>query len=182
MLITPVDCPGAFRLDFTRLPARASSRDTLAFPDPISGRHPRFNFSRLARASLALRPADSLTHLTWAWSEGFDTARYQAASLLSYTGIPKPPVVGLAPTGGLARSARTLGSFRNSGCGAFRRPVPPCFGPDTAGARHVVILPLSGLAWGGLGPEARRGQVVGRKRGYLVENASEQADCPSETD
>jgi len=42
VLITPVDCPGAFRLDFTRLPARASSRDTLAFPDPISGRHPRF--------------------------------------------------------------------------------------------------------------------------------------------
>src|ERR1017187_5712252 len=111
-----------FSVGSTRLPARASSRDTLAFPDLISGRHPRFNFSRLARASLALRPVDSLTHLTWAWSEGFDTARYQTASLLSYTGIPKPPVVGLSPTGCLVRSARTLGSF---GTGRFGRKSSP---------------------------------------------------------
>lgn len=111
VLTTPVDCPGAFRFWCARLPAPASSRDTLAFPDLITGRHPQFNVSRLAQASLALRPDDSLTHLTWAWSEGFDTIRYQMASLLSYTGIPKPPVVGLSSTGGLARSARTLGSF-----------------------------------------------------------------------
>src|ERR1035441_2780461 len=75
VLTTPVNCPGAFRFGSTRLPARASSQDTLAFPDLITGRHPQFNFSRLARASLALRPAVSLPHLTWALSGGVDTAR-----------------------------------------------------------------------------------------------------------
>jgi hypothetical protein len=103
VLITPVNDLGAFRLIEARLPARVSSQDPLAFPDLITGRHSQFNFSRLAQASLTLRPANLLTHHLWAWSEGFDTARYQTASLLSYTGMPKSPVAGLSPAGGLAR-------------------------------------------------------------------------------
>src|SRR5579872_3210991 len=70
-----------------RLPARVFPSIALAFPEPITGRHPRLNFSRFAQASLTLRPIDLLTHLTWAWSEGFDDARYQAPPLLSYSGI-----------------------------------------------------------------------------------------------
>src|SRR5215207_7211697 len=73
---------------FARLPARAFPSIALAFPEPITGRHPRLNFSRFAQASLTLRPVDLLTHQMWAWSEGFDGTRYQAPSLLSYSGIP----------------------------------------------------------------------------------------------
>ena len=55
--------------------------------------------SRPARASLVLRPADLLTHLSWAWLRGFDGIRYQVPSLVSYPGIPRTPGVGLSPTG-----------------------------------------------------------------------------------
>ena len=110
VLTTPADGLSAPRLALHGSPCGFFPRPA-AFPDLVSGRHPRFNFSRLARASLTLRPVDSLTHHTWAWSEGFDAARYQTTPLLSYTGIPGPPVMGLAPIGGLARSTRTLGSF-----------------------------------------------------------------------
>src|ERR1700681_635505 len=47
------------------LPVRGfSPRITLAFPERITGRHPRLNFSRFAQASLTLRPVDLLTHLS----------------------------------------------------------------------------------------------------------------------
>lgn len=64
VLLTPVDCLGAFRCGVLRRSPRGLLPEiTLAFPDPLSSRHPRFNFSRLAPASLPLRPAHLLTHL-----------------------------------------------------------------------------------------------------------------------
>jgi hypothetical protein len=64
VLLTPVVCLGAFRCGVLRGSPRGLLPEfTLAFPDPLSSRPPRFNFSRLAPASLTLRPANLLTHL-----------------------------------------------------------------------------------------------------------------------
>ena len=75
--------------------------------------------SRPARASLVLRPADLLTHLSWAWLRGFDGIRYQVPSLVSYPGIPRTPGVGLSPTGDSrrkgARSVATPGVLVRTG-------------------------------------------------------------------
>ena len=102
MLLTPVDCLGAFRCRFARLPARASSRDHAGLPGPIIQ---SASTVQLFEACSSFTPvtARQLAHspFPWAWSEGFDTTRYQAAPLLRYSGIPNPPVVGLSPTGGL---------------------------------------------------------------------------------
>jgi hypothetical protein len=71
--------------------------------------------SRPARASLVLRPADLLTHLSWAWLRGFDVIRYQTPSLVSYPGIPRTPGVGLSPTGDSRRKgARSVAIFRTT--------------------------------------------------------------------
>ena len=73
-----------------------------------------------AQASRMLRPADLLTHLMWAWSEGSSTSRYQLALLLSYPGIPITPGAGLAPAGGRrvksARSFCNLAIWRRANC------------------------------------------------------------------
>jgi len=65
-----------------------------------------------AQASRMLRPADLLTHLMWAWSEGSSTSRYQLALLLSYPGIPITPGAGLAPAGG--RRVKSARLFHNT--------------------------------------------------------------------
>src|SRR5579864_2598682 len=69
--------------------------------------------SRPARASLILRPADLLTHLSWAWLRGFDEIRYQISSLVSYPGIPSSPGEGLSPSGDSRRKgARCVANRR----------------------------------------------------------------------
>ena len=100
--------PSLFLSQRTRasLPSSPDDRGGVRRRVPGSGRGiPGFpaTFRGLLELHSRYGPPIRSPTLTWAWSEGFNTARYQTASLLSYTGIPKPPVVGLAPTGGPAR-------------------------------------------------------------------------------
>lgn len=79
--------------------------------------------SRPARASLVLRPADLLTHLSWAWLRGSDEIRYQTPSLVSYPGIPRSPGEGLSPSGVSRRKgARRVEERRE--CRTIRAFVP----------------------------------------------------------
>src|ERR1700704_1204674 len=109
VLTTPVDRPGACRLLLWRAPAPGSSQPALAFPDRTAGRHPHLFFRGLLKLSLTLRPAELLTHLTWALSRGSNPAGYPAQPLVSYQGIPTIPWVGPSPTGNLRhRGARSI--------------------------------------------------------------------------
>ena len=88
-------------------PAPGSSRFALAFPAHTTGRHPHLYVSRLAQASLALRPTVLLAHLKWTLSRGSSPDGSPSRPLVSYPGIPIPPGVGLSPTGDLRhRGAR----------------------------------------------------------------------------
>ena len=80
-------------------PAPGSSRFALAFPAHTSGRHPRLYVSRLAQASLALRPTVLLTHLKWTLSRGSSPDGYPSKPLVSYPVIPISPGVELSSTG-----------------------------------------------------------------------------------
>jgi hypothetical protein len=98
---TPVDRIGAYRSSLWCAPAPGSSRFALAFPTHTTGRHPYLYVSRLAQASLALRPTVLLAHLTWTLSRGSSPDGFPSRPLVSYPGIPIPPGVGLSPTGDL---------------------------------------------------------------------------------
>ena len=96
------------------VPAPGSSRFALAFPAHTSGRHPQLYVSRLAQASLALRPTVLLAHLKWTLSRGSSPDSSPSEPLASYPVIPISPGVGLSPTGDLRhRGARAR---HESGC------------------------------------------------------------------
>ena len=68
-----------------------------ALPEPhglpgTNGRSASTNFlSRPAQASLTLRPADLLAHLSWTLSRGSHPGSYPPIWLASYPGVPTPP-------------------------------------------------------------------------------------------
>jgi hypothetical protein len=98
VLTTPVDRFGALGFNVAR--SRAGFFPNCSGLPVQNGRSAStIAVSRPAQASLVLRPADLLTHLSWAWLRGFDEVRYQTPSLVSYPGIPRTPGVGLSPTG-----------------------------------------------------------------------------------
>ncbi len=108
-----------------------SSRFALAFPAHTTGRHPRLYVSRLAPASLALRPTVLLAHLMWTLSRGSSPDGYPSEPLVSYPGIPIPPGVGLSPTGDL----RHRGARARQICGSHgeRLSSPWVFRPERPG-------------------------------------------------
>ena len=96
--------------------------------------------SRPARASLVLRPADLLTHLSWAWLRGFDEIRYQTPSLVSYPGIPRTPGLGLSPTG----DSRRKGAGRVEG-GRGARPTGSRPFPSPRSSNRTCGITASGF-------------------------------------
>ena len=66
-------------------PVRVSASSRLVLPSPKSGRvGATISLSRPARASLALRPAGLLGHLTWPLSQGSNPIRCRINPLVSY--------------------------------------------------------------------------------------------------
>ena len=101
-------------------PAPGSSRFALAFPAHTTGRHPWRYVSRLAQASLTLRPAGLLAHLTWTLSRGSSPNGSPFEPLVSYPGISTPPGVGLSPTG----NPRRRGARARHKCGGWAEDGP----------------------------------------------------------
>jgi len=118
------------------VPAPGSSRFALAFPAHTSGRHPQLYVSRLAQASLALRPTVLLAHLKWTLSRGSSPDSSPSEPLASYPVIPISPGVGLSPTGDLRhRGARAR---HDSGCCQRSQPGSA---PGTRGDSRVFAGP-----------------------------------------
>jgi hypothetical protein len=121
----------------------STSPSALAFPEQSAGRRPQNYVSRPAQASLVLRPAELLTHHTWALSRGSGPTSYSARPLVSYQGIPTTPWVGPSPTG----VSRHWGARRvEDGRGYSRRSRGPVSHPRSS--NRTCRFPASGFPTG----------------------------------